>query len=203
MSESATPWTVACQASLSLAISQSLPKFMSVASMMPSGHLILWRPLLLLPSIFPSTRGFSKLGGHGHPHFTDEETAAQVKPESESRAALVWSSSTSYHSRATRCPIFCWCLSMSHKLRAWLWVLTKGLLSHEEEDKQTGYQAIIKACTRLLKTDWKPREMVWKKESAKNWDSGQIEILERLECWRVRGADRQQRCEWPFLQSRQ
>ena len=34
-----------------------------------------------------------------------------------------------------------------------LWVLTKGLLSHEEEDKQTGYQAIIKACTRLLKTD--------------------------------------------------
>ena len=38
------PWTAACQASLSLTISQSLPKFMSIASVMPSSHLILWRP---------------------------------------------------------------------------------------------------------------------------------------------------------------
>ena len=53
------PWTAAHQASLSLAISQSLPKFMSIASMMPSSHLILWRPVLLLPSIFPSIRVFS------------------------------------------------------------------------------------------------------------------------------------------------
>ena len=44
---------------LSLAISQSLPKFMFVASVMPSSHLILWRPLLLLPSVFPSIRDFS------------------------------------------------------------------------------------------------------------------------------------------------
>ena len=54
----ATPWTPARQASLSLTISQSLPKFMSIASMMPSSHLILWHPLLL-PSIFPSIRNFS------------------------------------------------------------------------------------------------------------------------------------------------
>ena len=55
----ANPWTVACQASLPLTISQSLPKFMSIASVMPSSHLSLWCALLLLPSIFPSIRDFS------------------------------------------------------------------------------------------------------------------------------------------------
>ena len=55
----ATPWTVACQVSLPLMISQSLLKFMSVESVMPSKHLILCHPLLLLPSIFPSIRVFS------------------------------------------------------------------------------------------------------------------------------------------------
>ena len=54
----ATPWITALQASLT--ISQSLPKFMFIASVMPSSHLILWHPLLLLPSIFPSIRDFSK-----------------------------------------------------------------------------------------------------------------------------------------------
>ena len=54
-----TPWTAACQVSLSLTISPSLPKFMSIASVMPSSHLILWHPLLLLPSIVPSIRDFS------------------------------------------------------------------------------------------------------------------------------------------------
>ena len=51
-----TPWTTACQASLSIINSQSLPKLMSIESVMPSNHLILYRPLLLLPSIFPSIR---------------------------------------------------------------------------------------------------------------------------------------------------
>ena len=55
-----TPWTAAHQASLSLTISQSLPIFMSIALMMPCSHLILWHPLLLLPSIFPNIRVFSK-----------------------------------------------------------------------------------------------------------------------------------------------
>ena len=56
----ATPWTAACQASLSITSSQSPPKPMSIESVMPSNHLILCRPLLLLPSIFPSIRVFSR-----------------------------------------------------------------------------------------------------------------------------------------------
>ena len=59
ITNSATPWPAALQVSLSLTISWSLPKFMSVASVIPSSHLILWHPLLLLPSIFPSIRVFS------------------------------------------------------------------------------------------------------------------------------------------------
>ena len=54
-----TPWTAACQASLSITISRSLLKLMSIALVMPSHHLLLCRPLVLLPSIFPSSRGFS------------------------------------------------------------------------------------------------------------------------------------------------
>ena len=55
----ATPGTAACQASLSITNSQSLFKLMSIESVMPSNHLILCRPLLLMPSIFPSIRVFS------------------------------------------------------------------------------------------------------------------------------------------------
>ena len=55
----ATPWTVAHQASLSITNCQSLPKPMSIESVMRSNHLILCHPLLLLPSIFPSIRVFS------------------------------------------------------------------------------------------------------------------------------------------------
>ena len=54
-----TPWTAAHQASLSITNSQSLLKLMSIESVMPSNHLIFCRPLLLLPSIFPSIRVFS------------------------------------------------------------------------------------------------------------------------------------------------
>ena len=54
-----TPWTAACQASLSFTIYQSLLKFMSIESVMPSNHLILCHPLLLLTSIFPSITVFS------------------------------------------------------------------------------------------------------------------------------------------------
>ena len=55
-----TPWTAACQASLSITNSRSLLKLMSIESVMPSSHLILCRPLLLPPSIFPSIRVFFK-----------------------------------------------------------------------------------------------------------------------------------------------
>ena len=54
----ATPWTTACQASLSITNSWSPPKPMSIESVMPSNYLILCCPLLLLPSIFPSTGSF-------------------------------------------------------------------------------------------------------------------------------------------------
>ena len=53
------PWTAAHQASLSFTISQSLLKLMSIESVMPSNHLILCHPLLLLPSVFPGSRVFS------------------------------------------------------------------------------------------------------------------------------------------------
>ena len=59
----ATPWTAAHQASLSITSSRSLCKLMSIESVMPSNHLILCRPLLLLPSIFPSIRVFSNESG--------------------------------------------------------------------------------------------------------------------------------------------
>ena len=55
----ATPWTAAFPASLSTTYSHSLPKLMSIELMMPSNHIILYCPLLLLPSIFPSIRVFS------------------------------------------------------------------------------------------------------------------------------------------------
>ena len=55
----ATPWIAACQTSLSITNSRSLPKLMSIKSVMPSNHLILCHPLLLLPSIFASIRVFS------------------------------------------------------------------------------------------------------------------------------------------------
>jgi len=54
-----TPWTAARQASLSITNSLSLPKLISIESVIPSTHLILCRPLLLLPSIFPSIKDFS------------------------------------------------------------------------------------------------------------------------------------------------
>ena len=59
MSDSTTVWTAACQASLSITNSWSLPKPMSIESVMPSNHLTLCCPLLLLPSIFPNIRVFS------------------------------------------------------------------------------------------------------------------------------------------------
>ena len=58
MSDSATPWATAHQASLSITSFRSLPKFMSIKSVMPSNHLILSHPVFLLPLIFPSVKVF-------------------------------------------------------------------------------------------------------------------------------------------------
>ena len=54
-----TPWTIACQASLSFTISWSLLRLMSIESAMASNHLVLCHPFILVPSIFPSTKVFS------------------------------------------------------------------------------------------------------------------------------------------------
>ena len=59
VSDSVNPWTAACQASLSITNSWSLLKLMSIMSVIPSNHLIIYHPLLLLPSISPSIRIFS------------------------------------------------------------------------------------------------------------------------------------------------
>ena len=59
VSDSVTPWTTVCQASLSITNSQSLLKLVSIKSVMPSNHLILCCPLLLLPLICPGIRVFS------------------------------------------------------------------------------------------------------------------------------------------------
>ena len=59
VSDSVTPWPAAHQPSLFFTTSRSLPKLLSIELVIPSSHLILCRPLLLLPSIFPSIRVFS------------------------------------------------------------------------------------------------------------------------------------------------
>ena len=56
-----TPWIAACQASLSITNSRSLPKLMTIESVTPSNNLMLCHPLLLLPSIFPSIKVFSRV----------------------------------------------------------------------------------------------------------------------------------------------
>ena len=78
MSDSATPWIAARQASLSITNSRSLLKLISIESVMPSNHLILCCPLLLLPSVFPSIRVFSKKS-LSHPYMTTGKTIALTR----------------------------------------------------------------------------------------------------------------------------
>ena len=89
----ATPWTAACQASLSLTISWSLPKFMSLASVVPSSHLKLWRSLFLLTLIFPRSGTFpmSQL-------FTSDNPNTLVSPLA---SVLLWSIQGLFPSRLT------------------------------------------------------------------------------------------------------
>ena len=76
-----TPWTAAHQAYLSITNSWSLPKLMSLESVIPSNHLILCHPLLLLPSIFPSIRVFSNESFlHINGHSTGVSASASVLP---------------------------------------------------------------------------------------------------------------------------
>ena len=99
----ATPWTEACQASLSITNFQSLLKLMSIELMMPSNHLIFSHPLLLLPSIFPSIRVFSNESVHqsksqfsplhirklAHASYPHSSEGRQKKQELQSTASRV------------------------------------------------------------------------------------------------------------------
>ena len=74
------PWTAAHQSSLSLTISRSLLNLMSIELVMPSSHIILCRPLLLLPSVFPSVRIFSESAVHIRWQSTGVSASASVLP---------------------------------------------------------------------------------------------------------------------------
>ena len=84
----ATPWTAAYQASLSFTISQSLLKLMFIESVMPSNHLVLCGPLLLLPSIVPSIRVFSKICILGHVQITFISRGAETKFKTHRRLPM-------------------------------------------------------------------------------------------------------------------
>ena len=77
-----TPWTIACQASLSITNSQSLPKPMSIESVMPSSHLILCRPFLSCPQSFPESESFqmSQLFASGGQSIGISASASSVLP---------------------------------------------------------------------------------------------------------------------------
>ena len=80
---SVTPWTAARQASLSITNSQSPPKPMSIEPVMPSNHLILWCPLLLLPSIFHSIRLFPNESAHHIRWPKDWSFSFSISPSNE------------------------------------------------------------------------------------------------------------------------
>ena len=81
ISDSATPWTTAHQGSLSITNSRSFPKLMSIESVMPSNHLILCYPLLLLPSIFPSKMSqLFKSGGQKYWSFSSSISPSNEHP---------------------------------------------------------------------------------------------------------------------------
>ena len=87
----ATPWTAARQASLSITNSQNLPKPMSTELVMPSNRLILCRPLLLLPSIFPSVRVFSNESALRIRRPKDWSFSFNISPSSVPRNTQDWS----------------------------------------------------------------------------------------------------------------
>ena len=82
----ATPWTAACQASLSLTVSWGLPKVMSIELVMPSNHLILCHPLLLLPSTFPSIRAKTQMKIMGEKSHRAAMSAPVFHPDNALRA---------------------------------------------------------------------------------------------------------------------
>ena len=105
----ASPWTAACQASLSITKSQSLLKLMYIESVMPSSHLILCCPLLLLPSIFPSIRVFSKESVLRVRWPKYWSFSFSISPSNEYSGLISWQSfsSVQFSSVAQSCPTLC------------------------------------------------------------------------------------------------
>ena len=127
-----TPWTTPCQAFLTITNSQSLPKLMSIESVMPSNHLILCRPLPLLPSIFPSIRVFSN----------------------ESAVCIRWPKYWSFSFSISPSSEHPWLISFSMD---WLDILAvqgtlKSLLQHHSSKASNLWcSAFFKACLRFIK----------------------------------------------------
>ena len=96
-----TPWTTACQASLSITNSQSKPKHMSIESVMPSNHLILCYPLLLLPSIFPASGSFqmSQLVASGGQSIGVSASTSVLPMNTQDWSPLGWTGWISLHSK--------------------------------------------------------------------------------------------------------
>ena len=101
VSDSVTPWTAACQASLSTTNSWSLLKHISIESVMPSSHLILCCPLLLLPSIFPSIRAFqiSQLFASGSQSIGVSASASVLPKNTHDWSPLGWTGWISLQSK--------------------------------------------------------------------------------------------------------
>ena len=97
----ATPWTAAHQASLSFTTSRSLLKLMSIESRMPSNHLILCHPLLLLPSILPSIRAFqmSQLFTSGGQTVGVSASASVLPKKTQDWSPSEWTGWISLHSK--------------------------------------------------------------------------------------------------------
>ena len=93
----ATPWTAACQASLSITNSWSSPKLIAIESVMPSSHLILCRSLLLLPSISPS-RGFVLLDSLSYLFIKKIQKLDELKNWGEWSPALIYGPQPIFHS---------------------------------------------------------------------------------------------------------
>ena len=93
------PWTAACQASLSITNSQSLLRLMSDESMMPSNHLILCCPLLLLPSTFPASGFFqmSQLFASGGQSIGISASTSVLPMNTQDRSPLEWTGWVSLH----------------------------------------------------------------------------------------------------------
>ena len=97
----ATPWTTARQASLSITNSRSLPKRMSIESAMPSSHLILGRPLLLLPQSFPASESFtmSQLFAWGGQSIGASASASALPMNIQDWSPLGWTGRISLQSK--------------------------------------------------------------------------------------------------------